>query len=192
MGGSKVINLEQIKLIDLVPPNLRSDPKVSAAAAALDQQLQPVTQLIPSVAILHHIDTLPDEWIDELAWQWRAPFYDATLTIEQKRELVKNALAWHRRRGTPSAVEELIATVFGSGEVQEWFEYGGEPGYFRVRTSDPSATTTKAEAFLAAIDSVKNARSWLEAIEITTSATMNLRFGFAVHIGKTTTVRQVV
>jgi len=187
-----MIDMQTIKLIDLIPPNLRNDPNVAAAAASLDQQLHTVTDLIPGVAILHHIDTLPEQWVDELAWQWHVDFYNPDLPLDQRRELVKNSLPWHRRKGTPSAVEELIATIFGSGQVQEWFEYGGQPGDFKVLTSDPSATTDKAVEFLAAINSVKNARSWLESIEITTGGDMHLRFGFAVHIGKQITARQVV
>lgn len=187
-----MINIQTVRLIDLVPPNLRSDPKVAAAAEALDSQLQAVSQAIPRAAILHNIDTLPEAWVDELAWQWRAPFYDPSLDIDQKRELVKKALGWHRRKGTPSAVEELVSVVFGSGEVQEWFEYGGEPGYFKVRTSDPTATTSRAEEFLVAINSVKNARSWLETIEITTEGTMDLYFGVALHMGDHIIVNQVV
>lgn len=187
-----MISLQQIKLLDLIPPNLRSDPTIVAAAEALNQQLQAVTQLIPGVSILHQIDTLPEDWVDALAWQWRAPFYDQSLPLEQKRELVRKALAWHKRKGTPSAVEELVATIFGSGTVQEWYEYGGEPAYFKVLTNDPSATSDKANEFLAAVNAVKNVRSWLEAIEITTEGFMNLNFGFVAHIGKTITARQVV
>jgi phage tail P2-like protein len=187
-----MIDLQTIKLIDLIPANIRNDPQVAAAAEALDQQLQTVTHAIPGVAIMYNIDNLPDPWVDELAWQWRAPFYDQALPLEQKRELVKKALAWHKRKGTPSAVEELIATVFGSGTVQEWFEYGGEPGYFKVQTSDPSATTDKAKEFLAAVNSVKNTRSWLESIEITTEATMNMYVGIAIHMGDYMKIEQAV
>lgn len=187
-----MISLQQINLLDLIPSNLRSDPTIAAAAEALNQQLHAVTQLIPGVSILHHIDSLPEDWVDALAWQWRAPFYDQSLPIEQKRELVRKALAWHKRKGTPSAVEELTATIFGSGSVQEWYEYGGQPGYFKVTTSDPSATADKANEFLAAINAVKNARSWLESIEITTEGFMNMNIGFVAHIGKTITARQVV
>lgn len=186
-----MIDIGHIKLIDLIPPNLREDENVRAAAEAIDSELQAVTELMPSVAILHHIDTLDEQWIDELAWQFHVDFYDPNLPIEQKRELVKNSLAWHRRKGTPSAVAELITTIFGSGQVAEWYEYGGQPGYFKVTTSDPSATNERAREFLAAINSVKNTRSWLESIELTTVATSELYIGFALHMGEHLTIRQV-
>ncbi|WII39203.1 phage tail protein I [Paenibacillus thiaminolyticus] len=187
-----MIDIGRIRLLDLIPPNLREDENVRAAAEAIDSELHAVTELMPSVAILHHIDTLDEEWVDELAWQFHVDFYDPNLPIEQKRELVKNSLAWHRRKGTPSAVAELITTIFGSGQVVEWYEYGGKPGYFKVTTSDQSATNERAKEFLAAINSVKNTRSWLEKIELTRSGTMDLNFGFVFHSGKRLFIEQVV
>ncbi|WP_020621173.1 phage tail protein I [Paenibacillus daejeonensis] len=187
-----MINVEQIRLIDLIPPNLRSDPNVRAAAEALDSELEQITALTPRLTLLANIDQLDESLIDELAWQLHVDFYDPELPLEQKQDLVRFSLRWHKRKGTPSAVNELISTIFGSGTVVEWYEYGGEPGYFRVRTSDPSANADRAAQFLAAINSVKNERSWLEAIEITTEGFMNLRFGIAAHIGKHLTARQVV
>ncbi|MFX3635463.1 MAG: phage tail protein I [Candidatus Pristimantibacillus sp.] len=187
-----MIELKDIHLLDLLPQSIKHDANIIACADALDQQLKAITSNIPKLAILSNVKGLSSEWLDALAWQWSAPFYDQSLLIEQKKELVTNALAWHKRRGTPSAVEELVATIFGSGEVIEWWEYGGQPGCFKVKTSDPSATTEKASQFLAAINSVKNVRSWLETVEITTGDEMQVYIGNAVHIGKFTTIRQVV
>lgn len=192
MEVSKMIELKDVHLLDLIPHNIKHDTNIVASAKALDLQLKEITNNITKLALLNNINGLSSEWVDALAWQWSAPFYDQSLLIEQKRELVSKALAWHRRRGTPSAVEELVTTIFGSGEVQEWWEYGGQPGYFKVRTSDPSATADKATQFLAAINSVKNARSWLESIEITTEGTTRLYYGFVTHVGEHITARQVV
>ena len=182
-----MINLDQLKLIDLVPPNLRGDPQVQAAASALNDQLLAVTNLIPQLAILHRIDELPEAWVDELAWQWHVDFYDPTLPLWQRRELVKTGLSIHKRRGTPAAVEELMTTIFGDGIVEEWFEYGGQPGYFRVITSNFSATTDQAQRFLWAVDSVKNARSWLDSVVI---RLVEDTFGSPVHFGDKITLKQ--
>lgn len=181
-------DIRQIKLIDLIPPNLQNDEKVKSAAEALDREFKKVTNLIPTLMIMHHIDDLEEPWIDDLAWQFHVDFYDPDLPIQQKRALVKNSLAWHKRKGTPSAVKELVSTVFGSGEVQEWFEYGGKPGYFRVMTSDESATNERANEFLVAIDSVKNMRSWLDGIIISTHAEMPLYFGGIIRTGDVLTI----
>ncbi|MFD0710646.1 phage tail protein I [Paenibacillus sp. GCM10027626] len=186
-----MIDIGAVRLIDLVPPNLREDEKVRAAAESIDLQLRRVTELIPQVAIMYNIDTLPEAWVDELAWQQHTDFYNPELPLEQKREIVNNAQRWHRIKGTPTAVEELITTVFGSGSVTEWYEYGGQPGYFKVTTSDPEATTTRAQEFLAAINSAKRLSSWLEAIEISKYDDMPLYFGNAIHKASIITCEQV-
>lgn len=185
-----MIDLQTVQLIDLVPSNLRNDPKVIAAAAAIDQQMQAVTQLIPDVSILHRINELPEEWLDEMARQFHVDFYDPELPLSQRRQLVANSMAWHRRKGTPSAVEELIATIFGDGIVEEWFDYGGDPYFFRVVTSNFSATTEHAERFLRAVNSVKNTRSWLDNVLIRLVEDTPVYFGTGVYIADHLTLEQ--
>ncbi|MBJ6362088.1 phage tail protein I [Paenibacillus sp. GCM10012307] len=187
-----MIEIRQINLLDLIPANLQHDEQVRAAAEAINQELLRVTQLASQTAILHHVDSLDERWVDELAYQFHVDFYDPDLPLSQRRQLVQNSLAWHKRKGTPSAVKELIATVFGSGDVQEWYEYGGEPYHFKVVTSDPSATGERAKEFVAAIQSVKNTRSWLDSIEITTEGIMQMYFGNVLQMGEFMTVEQVV
>lgn len=187
-GGLKVIEIAGVKLIDLVSPNLREDPTIRAAAEALDGEIRKVSQLIPRVTIQANLDALPERWIDELAWQYHIDFYDPALPIEQKRQLVKNSLAWHRRKGTASAVRELIQEVFGDGEIKEWFEYGGEPGRFKVITSNAAVTAEEAAKFLAALDSVMRISAHLESIEITVSDTLQMYIALPLHIGEFMTV----
>ncbi|OBZ08040.1 phage tail protein I [Bacillus sp. FJAT-26390] len=186
-----MINMDAINLVDLMPYNIAVDPVVSAAAQAIDGELRVLTNQIKHLSYFNRLDTITEAETDELAWQYHIDFYDPTLPLEQRRELVKRSYGWHRRKGTPSAVEELIATIFGSGEVQEWYEYGGEPGYFKVLTSDPAANASKAAEFIAAINSVKNVRSWLESIEITSGDSMGIYIGNALHTGEFITAKQV-
>ena len=184
--------LEQIKLIDILPPSITHDDQVVAAAAAIDEELKQLSQSIQRLSIFNRLDQLTDEEADELAWQFHVDFYDSSLPIEIKRELVKNSITWHQRKGTPAAVEELITTLFGQGEVLEWFEYGGDPYMFQVITNNPEVTNEKALEFTQALKTVKNARSWLEKVVITNSEDVNLYFGCVLHTGDRLTIRQVV
>lgn len=184
-------NLQTASLLDLLPPNLRSDPTVSAAALSIDGEMQSVTASISNLTYWIRLDSLTSQESDELAWQFHVDFYDPTLPLSKRRELVKNSYAWHKRKGTKSAVNELINTVFGDGDVQEWFEYGGDPGTFRVITSNTAITNEDAQQFLSALDSVKNARSHLDSIQVTASDEMQLYLGVALHTGEFMTLRQV-
>lgn len=184
-----MIDIQNVHLLDLLPPNLRSDPALSAAAQSIQEELRQTTEAISKLSIFDRLNTLNDVEADEMAWQLHVDFYDASLPIDQKRELVKNAIRFHRRKGTPAAVEELIAILFGTGTVEEWFEYGGEPGFFRVRTSDPSATNERAQEFVQAIDSVKRLSAWLEVVILEeTIEARDMYFGGLLHIGEFITI----
>lgn len=187
-----MINIREIRLIDILPPNIAQDGKVSVAAEALDRELQAVTAAIDQCLLLSRIEKLPEPVVDLLAWQFHVDFYDVGLPIEQKRVLVENSLDWHRRKGTPAVVEEMVTALFGDGKVVEWWEYGGEPYKFKIVTSNAAVTNEKALEFIRLLGSVKNARSWLEKIEITITDNVNLYFAGVVYIGDRLELRQVV
>ena len=98
----------------------------------------------------------------------------------------------HIRKGTPAAVEDLIAAVFGEGKVVEWFEYGGEPYHFKVVTNDYALANERSEEFIKALNTVKNARSWLEKIEVTQVEEMNAYFAGILYLGDKLIIEQVV
>ncbi|MGG1638238.1 phage tail protein I [Paenibacillus sp. NRS-1760] len=186
-----MINLSQVSLLDLLPHNLKMDKSVSAAAQAIDAELAITTAEINKLSIYTRLDSLTSEEADALAWQYHVDFYDPSLPLERKRALVINSFAWHRRKGTPSAVEELVATIFGDGEVLEWYQFGGEPGTFRVATSNNEVTDEQAQRLIDAIGTVKNTRSHLNGIQITATDDLNLYFGYVVHVGEYLTFEQV-
>lgn len=187
-----MISLGQVKLADILPPNLRSDPTIAAAATAADAQRADILAAIYKLPFFSRLETLTDEEADELAYQFHVDFYDTDLPLQQKRALVANSYAWHRRKGTKSAVEELIRTVFGDGSVQEWFEYGGQPGTFRVITTNADTTNAKADQFIAALSTVTRASAHLDVIQIDVTDKMEVYIGHALHVGKTLTFKQVM
>lgn len=187
-----MLNLSEVSLLDLIPPSLRNDSQVKAAAQALDVEIRAVTDAIGEIIFYSRIDMLSGEVIDHLAWQLHVDYYNPNLPLGVKRTLVKNSLVWHKTKGTPAAVEELITTVFDEGQVVEWWEYGGEPYMFKVVTFNAAVTNEMAQEFIRALNSIKNARSWLEAIEITQSEDLKVFFGTVVSIGDYVTLEQVV
>lgn len=187
-----MIDIGKMKFIDLLPESIKHDKRITATAQALDDELQEINSAINKLALVKTIDDQPEKIVDELAWQRHVDFYDKDLPLETKRELVKKSKIFHKQKGTPSGVENLISIVFGDGRVEEWFEYGGEPYMFRVKTSNPDATNEKAVEFARAVNTVKNMRSWLEAIIIDQSENINLFFAGIVHTGDFITLKQVI
>lgn len=159
-------DLQSISLLDILPPNLLADEQINAAAQALDDELQKITAATKEALLLPRLDELPEEVINLLAWQWHVDFYEPVgMDIETKRRLIKNSIAWHRIKGTPAAVEEVVSAIFDTSHVQEWFEYGGKPYHFKVVTEDVTTDEDVLERMRRAIHAAKNARSWLETVE---------------------------
>lgn len=184
-------NIRNFDLLSLVPLSLRSDPQVQAAAAALNQELQAVSAAIDEIMVIAKLDRLPEGVIDHLAWQWHVDFYDEELPLATKRALVKSAIAWHRRKGTPAVVQEMVSTVLSNGVVSEWFDYGGQPYRFRVETDEVVHDQSVYDRLVQLVEAVKNVRSWLDTITIRRTWSGVVYFGSSLHGGKTITIGPV-
>lgn len=184
-------DIQTIKLQDLLPPSIASDPDVMAAAEALDAELQNTVGYIPYLAIIHRLRNklITDETlIDSLATQFHVDFYDPDFPLELKQELVAKSLDWHSRKGTPSVVEEIVTAVFSDAVVSEWFDYDGLPYRFKVATEITNVSASNILTLIDAIFSVKNTRSWLEKIEIVRKYICSLYIGTGISQGITQTI----
>lgn len=159
-------DIESISLLDILPNSILTDPQITAAAKALDTELQSVTRATVETLHLPRIDELPEAVVDLLAWQWHVDFYEPLgMDIDTKRRLVKESIAWHRAKGTPAAIEAVASAAFDKTTVKEWYEYGGKPYYFKIVTEYVTTDKEVLNRLHRAVDSVKNVRSWLEEIE---------------------------
>lgn len=162
------MDLNQVDLLDLQTSYMKQDPTTIAMCAALNSQFKQLGDEAKCVLIYSRISELDEIAVDELAWQMSVDWYNAKLDLATKRNLVKNALKWHKRKGTPVAVEEAIATVFGRSKIEEWFEYDGEPFFFRVQIEATNRGASEEDLKLLdqLINAYKNKRSWVDVINI--------------------------
>ncbi len=166
------------QLADIFPSNISMSEEVQALSYALQQATQLLYRYSQRLYIYDNLDRQPEEVIDLLASELRTQYYRSDMELETKRRLVKNTLIWYMSAGTPAAVEELVTNVFGSGDVQEWFEYGGKPYCFLVSTDVHMDPESMAE-FSRMIRKVKNTRSHLEALEFRRNLRQQLYSGSA-------------
>ena len=159
-------DLSNSELIKLLPVNLQNDPDIIAASIALDNSTSRLSVAIEKLRMKSDIDNAGEEVIDMLAYQRHVDYYDASLSLEKKRAIVKNARLTHRVKGTRLAVETLVADVFSAAELQEWFEYGGDPYKFKIVLEYTPEVAAEISELRQLIDTVKNLRSELEAIEL--------------------------
>jgi len=175
-----MISIYEASILDLIPPNLKIDPDIIAASKAVDNEFLVIVNEVKECILLPKIDDINNsDLIDLLAWQMHVDFYDNTLPIDVRRNLVKNSIKWHRIKGTPQAVIDVATSVFGRTKLTEWFEYGAEPYYFKldVNVTEQGASPENIKKIETLVNAYKNKRSWIEVINIFFSTQCSIYFG---------------
>ena len=104
--------------------------------------------------------------LDHLACQWHVDGYDVTFDDDTKRNMIRESIYLHRIKGTPAAVEKAAKSMLNDAKIEENWEYGGKPYFFRIIASGLNYYGDDGEKFLRVIYAAKNVRSWLEDITI--------------------------
>jgi phage tail P2-like protein len=178
--------LDEVTLLELLPPNLRGDPDIIAASTAVDSTFKDLVSAISKVFTIADIDNASSEVVDALAIEMRCDFYDQSLPLENRRKLVKNAYLYKFLKGTPFVVQGVVSDAFSNAMVREWFQYNGEPYHFRIVTDDD--LQDKASSVIEAINSVKNVRSYLDGISTINKTQFTEYVGFAVRMASKQTI----
>lgn len=156
-----MIKLYDSQLTDILPDSLKNDPGLQAISYALQKQNQKILTYLKAVKAIMTIDTLSKDVVDLMAAEYKTQYYSADLDLAIKRKLVKNTVLWHMKAGTTGCVEELVNTIFGYGNVEEWFDYEGEPYHFKT-TVDTILDQHQLVQFAQIIKKAKNARSIMD------------------------------
>lgn len=163
-----MIKLTDARLTDALPKTLAEQPWVQALAEASRKMRRRVMAYADRTRLFCDIDEASEEALDALAVELQTPLYKNDYPLTVKRQIVKNSMLYYIRSGTRGAVEELLADIYQGAEVGEWFEYGGEPNYFRVAIDISRTTVPVAEMSPAELESwlysVKRASSTLESL----------------------------
>lgn len=163
-----MIKLTDARLTDALPKTLAEQPWVQALAEASRKMRRRVIAYADRTRLFCDIDEASEEALDALAVELQTPLYKNDYPLTVKRQIVKNSMLYYIRSGTRGAVEELLADIYQGAEVEEWFEYGGKPNYFRVAIDISRTTMPVAEMAPAELESwlysVKRASSALESL----------------------------
>lgn len=163
-----MIKLTDARLTDALPKTLAEQPWVQALAEASRKMRRRVMAYADRTRLFCDIDEASEEALDALAVELQTPLYKNDYPLTVKRQIVKNSMLYYIRSGTRCVVEELLADIYQGAEVEEWFEYGGKPNYFRVAIDISRTTVPVAEMAPAELESwlysVKRASSALEGL----------------------------
>lgn len=174
------MKLSDLEFIKLLPQFMRSDDAVRGLAAGIDSIIPQLAADIEKLSTWDRIDQLSEAELDDLAWELNILWYDASAPIDVKRNLVRDSDKVYKKLGTKWAVENVITTYFGEGYIEEWFQYGGDPGHFRVYSTNPTLNESKFAEFLSLLSKVKRASAKLDGVFITLTGQMNMSAGTAL------------
>ena len=165
-------------LVNVIHPVLSGDSNIVALIKAMDDPWNEICNQVIQVLIYPRIDSLSEEVVDLLAFQFHLEGYRLATTLSDKREMVKNAILLHRHKGTPWAVKQsLVSAGYRDAIIQEPQRYDGKykydgtikydsPGDFQFRVLLDLGNYKGIDAQLTAdiiqcINDYKNARSHL-------------------------------
>lgn len=174
------MKLQEAEILKLLPAWMRDDGSVKGLAEGTDEVTRALAARIKLMSRWNQIDQLDEQTLDEMAWELNIQWYDSTAPIEAKRAVIRNSDLVYSKLGTPYAVEQIVADYFGTGEVREWYQYGGQPHHFKVLSDNPSLVNSNLDLFLKLLRTVKRRSSWLDAILICLTGEMFLYAGMAV------------
>jgi phage tail P2-like protein len=187
---SKTVN--NVTLLELLPENLRANADIIAASQAVDKEFQALAGKVKNCLTIADVDNASAEVIDNLAGQMQVDFYDQSYSLAKRRELVKNAYIYKYRKGTTSVVKEIAEKTWENVSLVEWFEYGGEPYKFKLVFDGSLPDDDELTEIIAAIKSVKNVRSHMDATESLEKETIGIYEGGCVVQGRYETITQLV
>lgn len=178
------MTLSNVEFVKLLPQFMRDDGAVIGLSSAVDKLIPTLSQKVGTLTKWDKIDEMTEAQLDEMAWELNILWYDTSASISAKRDVVKNSDLVYQRLGTKWAVESVIQSYFGDGYVVEWFDYNdkvGEPGHFRVYSSNPSISKEKINEFLAILEKVKRKSAVLDEIIINMAMETQIHGGSAIY-----------
>lgn len=161
-----MINLKDALITDGLPPIIAEETWAQAMAKAVRSEMRKILEYAKVARLYAAIDQEPENVIDLMAKDLQVQEYSQDYNLDLKRALVKIALQRWSKAGTKSAVQELCTKIFGDAVVIEWYEYEGDPFYFKVTCNSVTTTEEDVVHFRRAVDSIKRLSAWLENVEL--------------------------
>lgn len=163
-------NVISFNIERLVPRFILADKNGYALAKAIERAFQIVAEATQrGIEIIQDPRKMPEWRLDELAGELGC-LYDYNGTLEQKRYWIINATYLYSIYGTPQAIYNFLEGYFQIVQVQEFWEYDGDPYHFQVTVSGSDYSAEKIAWAQKAILNVKNVRSVLDSVVIDNSS----------------------
>lgn len=149
----------------LFPDFLLTDKNGYAMAKAIEKALTILCDTVQTgIDTVQNVEKMPEWRLDEMAWELGC-LYDYNASIEVKRKWIRDATPLMAAYGTPRAVYNYLEGFFDTIELEESWQYSGDPYHFRV-TVEGEWTPENEVWARKAIGMSKNVRSVLDSLRI--------------------------
>ena len=168
-------------ILNALPQVLKDDTSCFAIAQAIAGNLVRCCASAEELRIYAAIDSLSEAVLDILAVDLKIDWWRSDASIEDKRDLIKTCWYVHRHLGTKSAIEKAVKSFLGEGNVEEWFEYGGQPYHFRIVRADNAAVNEHFTQFISILGIVQRGSAVLDAVTSEILNHLNIFVAMAMH-----------
>ena len=146
-------------------------PLNDLSSKVFDELFSRFQDLDTDALLVYLIDSVDESALVHLADQFHIMGNEGwlqTKTEADKREIIKKAIELHRYKGTKYALVKVLSSLNINGNVNEWFEYGGDPYHFKIGIflQNYAYNEKVFESLKKMIEEYKNVRSVLEEISI--------------------------
>ena len=87
----------EAEIKDILPEWMGEETEVQCLSYALNMELRRMLDSADSTAVFADIDNASSYILNALAMEMQAPYYDDSLPLETRRELIKKTSPWYSR-----------------------------------------------------------------------------------------------
>ena len=162
-------------LVEGLPPVVADEPWVRILDKVYRERHQREMEAAERVHIYTMIDSQPEEILDILAVQFKVDWYDSNYPLQAKRNIIKTALEVRRYYGTDWATLKAISAIYPRSEIEQWYDYGGTPGHFRVICSvDGALIPVKLREIRRSVNIYKRMTAHLDSLYLQVQAGLDV------------------
>ena len=129
---------------------------------AMEQVSFRLTDLTVKIADFWNPETLPEQLIPWLGWEWSLDVWSPDWSEQTKRQMLADSMAYHQLKGTKKSVQDAVMALGSNIQITEWFNASPpEPPYTfdaLVDSMAGSATGVLQQQLIKAIDRAKPVR----------------------------------
>ena len=144
------------------------DPEINALDVTGAERIEALSEELDEAKKLRDPLTVDARFLSVLADEYQPIVFRDGMPERRQRRVISRALWAHRHRGTPGAMKSVFRAIGVRAEIEEWFEYEGEPYHFRLDLSSEEDEITPAlmRRVTRVANEYKNVRSKLDEIKL--------------------------